>query len=156
MLLYEYTNFQEVDRRDTRTSDTDPALVPCAVLLLLPLLHTPASASSAVMLLIRMLPLLRVQHHQPCGYRHFFSLKTLLGVRHIVIWQALLGYVIYEYYSSMGLSHADRVLVIGDAGCEPSTIQPKRKRALLSVMLQHAAVRVLVRRLIDEAHAERH
>ena len=65
-LLYKYAYFQEVDRRDTH-SDTDPALVPCAVLLLLPLLHTPASAS-AVLLLILMLPLLRVQHHQWYGY----------------------------------------------------------------------------------------
>ena len=54
-----------------------------------------------------MLPLLRVQHHQSYGYRLFLSLKTLLGVRHVVIGQALLGYVIFEY--SLGFSHADRL-----------------------------------------------
>ena len=67
----------------------------------------------------------------------------------------MLVYVIHGYYS-MGFSHADRVFVIGDADCEPSTIQPKRKGAL-SVMLQHAAVRIpIFRRLIDEIHAQRH
>ena len=50
----------------------------------------------------------------------------------------------------MGFSHADRVFVIGDADCEPSTIQPKKKGAL-SVMLQHAAVRVpTFRWLLDD------
>ena len=56
----------------------------------------------------------------------------------------------------MGFSHADRVFVIGDADCQPSTIQPKKKGEL-SVMLQHAADRVpMFRRLIDETHAHRH
>ena len=44
-------------------------------------------------------------------------------------------HVIYEY--GMGFSLADRVFVTGDADCEPSTIQPKKKGAL-SVMPQHA------------------
>ena len=52
------------EERTNLTGTRNPALVPCAVLLLLPLLHTPSSAS-AVLLLILMLPLLRVQHHQP-------------------------------------------------------------------------------------------
>ena len=107
-------------------SDTDPVLAPCAVPLLLPLLRCYIHLlliPSAVLLLILMLPLLRVQHHQSYGYRLFFPLKTLVGVRLVVISQALLGYVIYEY--SMDFSHADRVLVIGDADCEPSIIQPK-------------------------------
>ena len=47
-------------------SGTDPALVSCAVLLLLPLLHL------LLLLLIVMLPLLRVQH-QSYEYRLFFS-----------------------------------------------------------------------------------
>ena len=52
MLLYGYTYFQEVDRHTH--SDTYPALVVCAVLLLRPLLHTPDS-SPAVLLLILVL-----------------------------------------------------------------------------------------------------
>ena len=56
----------------------------------------------------------------------------------------------------MGFSHADRFFVIGDAVCESLTIHLKKKGAL-SVMLQHAAVRVpIFRMLIDETHAQRH
>ena len=57
----------------------------------------------------------------------------------------------------MGFSHADRVFVIGDVDCQPSTIQP-RKKGKLSVMLQHADVQVptsIFRTLIDETHAQR-
>ena len=99
MLLYEHAYLVSGGCSTRHThSDNDPALVPCAVLLLLPLLlHTPASAS-AVLLLFLMLPMLRVQHQQSYGYctYFFFFFKALLGVRH-VIWQALLGCVIYEY-----------------------------------------------------------
>ena len=134
-------------------NDTDPTLVPCGVRLSLLLLHTPAS-DSAPLLLILMPPLPQVHHHKSYGnMTGFFSVITLLGVRHLCILQALLVYVIYGY--STGFSNAGRVLVIGDADCEPSTIQSKKKGAL-SVMLQHVAERVpIFRRLIDNTHAQR-
>ena len=70
-------------------SDTDPALVPSAELLLLPLLHTPASASAVLVLILMspLPPLLRVHHYQPSGYcADFFPSEaktSLLGVRHV-------------------------------------------------------------------------
>ena len=131
-------------------SDTHSALVPCAVLLLLPLLHTPASAP-AVLLLILMFPLLRVQHHQSYGYRVFIFSEDTTGCAACCDLTGIAGHCyIRVLLNSMGFPHADRVFVIGDADCEPSTIQPKRKGAL-SVMLQHGVVRVpIFRRLIDE------
>ena len=54
--------------------DTYTAVVSCAVLLLLPLLHI--SLRLLLLLLILMLPLLRVQHHYSCDYRTAFSLKA--------------------------------------------------------------------------------
>ena len=44
----------------------------------------------------------------------------------------------------MGFSNADRVLVIGDADCEPLQFNRKNRKhyLLFSVMLQHVAVRV--------------
>ena len=57
----------------------------------------------------------------------------------------------------MGFSNMLIVFVIGDADCEPSTIQPKKKGAL-SIMLQYASVRVpIFRRLTEETtHAQRY
>ena len=76
-----------------------------------------------------MLPLLRVQLLPPVsrtGTDYFFSEDTTGCAACCDL--TLLGYVIYEY--SMGFSHADRVFVIGDADCEPSTIYPKKGGAL--------------------------
>ena len=68
-------------------------------------------------------------------------------MRHVVILQALLGYVIHEY--STGFSHdADRVFVIGGADIVSLQQFNRKKKGELSVMLQHAAVRVPIFRRI--------
>ena len=98
---------------------------------------------------------LRVQHRQSYGYPHYFSLKTLLGVRRVVIWQALLGYVIGLYAYIVSFSHADLVLVIGGADCECSKIPPKIKGDI-SATIRHAAVRVPISGGWSSRHAQRH
>ena len=101
------------------------------------------------------LAVLRVQHRQSYGYPHYFTLKTLLGVRRVVIWQALLGYVIGLYEYIVSFSHADFVLVIGGADCECSKVRLKIKRDI-SATIRHAAVQVPISGGSSSRHTQRH